>query len=188
MQVATAQPFGDSVYTLPPDKLQKAVEYAHARYWLHFGGELWGIAVLIAILALGWSGKFRDWAEAVSRRRSGQAAVFVILFGLTNDLVNLPLGIYGQHLELKFEQSVQSWGSWLWDWAKGEALEFVLAMLLVLILYAVIRRSPRRWWLYFWLATIPIIFIAMFVEPVLIEPLFYRFEPLSKRHPQLVDA
>jgi Zn-dependent protease with chaperone function len=28
----------------------------------------------------------------------------------------------------------------------------------------------------------------MFVEPVLIEPLFYRFEPLSAKHPALVDA
>jgi STE24 endopeptidase len=175
-------------YALPPDKLAKAIEYAHARYWLHFGSELWGIAVLMAILAFGLSGKFRDWAEAASRRRFPQAVVFVILFGLTNDLVNLPLGIYGQRLELKFEQSIQSWPSWFWDWGKGEVLEFLLAIALVMILYAVIRRSPRRWWLYFWLATIPIIFAIMFLEPVLIEPLFYRFEPLAKRHPQLVDA
>jgi len=168
--------------------LQKAIEYAHARYWLHFGGELWAIAVLLAILALGFSGKFRDWAESASRRRLPQAAIFVILFGLTNDLANLPFGIYGQHVELKFEQSIQSWPSWFWDWGKGEALEFLVAIGLVMILYAVIRRSPRRWWLYFWLATIPIIFGAVLVEPVLIEPLFYRFEPLSTRHPRLVDA
>jgi len=175
-------------YTLPPDKLQQAVEYAHARYWLHFAGEVWGIAVLAGILALGFSGKFRDWAESRSRRRFAQGAIFVVLFGLTNDVLNLPLGIYGQHLELKFEQSVEGWPSWFWDWTKGEALEFLLAVLLVTILYAVIRRSPRRWWFYFWLAALPILFAGMFVEPVLIEPLFYRFQPLSAKHPALVEA
>ena len=144
--------------------------------------------MLFAILALGLSGKFRDWAEGASRRRFPQAVIFVVLFGLLNDLAILPFGIYGQHVELKFEQSIQSWPSWFWDWIKGEALEFLLAIVLVTILYAVIRRSRKRWWLYFWLATLPVIFGGMLIEPVLIEPLFYRFEPLSARHPQLVDA
>ena len=55
-------------YSLPPDKLQKAIEYAHARYWLHFADSIWGITVLAAILAFGLSGKFRDWAERASRK------------------------------------------------------------------------------------------------------------------------
>src|SRR5208282_1806750 len=56
-----------------------------------------------------------------------------------------------------------------------------------LFLYAVIRRSPRRWWLYFWLATLPMIAVVMYLEPMIIEPMFYRFEPLSATHPALVD-
>lgn len=120
----TAQPAGAHYeYTLPPDKLQKAIEYAHARYWLHFADSIWGIVVLVAILALGLSGKFRDWAETASRRRTAQAVIFVALFGLTNDLLILPLGMYGQHVELKFDQSIQSWPSWFWDWTKFELLD-----------------------------------------------------------------
>src|ERR1700694_4247127 len=56
-------------YSLPPDKLLKAIEYSRARSWLHFTGELYGIAVLLAILALGFSARFRNWAEAASNRR-----------------------------------------------------------------------------------------------------------------------
>jgi len=33
---------------------------------------------------------------------------------------------------------------------KGEAVEVVIGVLVIWILYAVIRKSPRRWWLYFW--------------------------------------
>jgi Zn-dependent protease with chaperone function len=54
------------------------------------------------------------------------------------------------------------------------------------ILYGVIRRSARRWWFYFWLAAIPIVVFLLFIEPVAIEPLFYKFEPLLAKQPALV--
>jgi len=174
-------------YSLPPDKLEKAIAYSRARNWLHFADELYGIALLVAILFLGLSAKFRDWAEAASKRRFVQALIFVPLLILANDLLSLPLGIYSQHLELVYEQSVQSWPSWLWDWTKGELIGFVIAIVLVFLLYAVIRRSPRRWWFYFWLASLPILFTIIFLTPLVIEPLFFQFEPLAKRHNDLVN-
>jgi STE24 endopeptidase len=185
-QPAQAPPPRTQTYSLPPDKLQKAVEYAHARNWLYFIGQIYGVAVLIAILSFGLAAKFRDWAEAASPRRFIQAIVFVPLLLLSNDLLNLPLGIYGQHLERIFQQSVQSWPSWIWDWTKGELLAVLLSILLAFILYAVIRRSPGRWWFYFWLASLPILITIAFVEPFVIEPLFFQFEPLSKQHAALV--
>ena len=129
-------------YSLPPDKLKRAIEYSHAGYWLHFGGAIYGIAVLVVVLQWGLAAKFRDWAEAASRHRFVQAIVFVPLIALTIDLFSLPLGLYGQHLERVYGQSLQSWPSWFWDWTKGELLEFSLAIFLVFILYEVIRRSP----------------------------------------------
>jgi Zn-dependent protease with chaperone function len=174
-------------YSLPPDKLQKAIEYSTARNWLHFISPLYGMGVLLATLTRGWSAKFRDWAQAASRRRSIQAIVFVPLLILTIDALSLPLGIYGQHLELIFDQSIQSWPSWVWDWTKGELITLALATLLAFILFGVIRRSPRRWWFYFWLASLPIIFAVAFLEPYAIEPMFFKFEPLATKHPALVD-
>ncbi len=109
-------------YSLPPDKLERAIEYAHSAYWLHFSSEIWAIVILAAILALGLAAKFRDWAVAASRRAVGPGAVFMPLLLLTNDLLYLPANLYGQHLELKFDQSIQSWPSWFWDWTKGELI------------------------------------------------------------------
>jgi Zn-dependent protease with chaperone function len=174
-------------YSLPPDKLQRAIEYAHAGYWLHFGSEIYAIVILAAIVASGFSGRLRDWAESASNRRFVQALVFVPLLLATNDLLYLPANICGQHLELKFDQSIQSWPSWVWDWAKSELIVLVCGIPLALLLYAAIRRSPRRWWLYFWLATLPIIVAVMYLEPMVVEPLFYRFEPLASADPALVD-
>ena len=174
-------------YSLPPDKLQRAVDYAPAGYALHFGSELLSIAILAAIIVTGLGAKFRDWAEAASKRRFIQAMIFIPLLLIFNDLLYLPANIYGQHLELKFDQSIQTWPSWLWDWTKTELIALVCAIPLAFLLYAVIRRSPRRWWLHFWLATLPVIAAVMYLEPMIIEPMFYRFQPLAEQHPVLVD-
>jgi STE24 endopeptidase len=184
-----SQPINEATFTysLPPDKLQRAIEYTHARNWLHFTGEIYAIAAPVAILLLGLSAKFRNWAEATSRRRFVQALIFVPLILLVNDLLYLPIELYSQHLERKFDQSIQSWPSWFWDWTKGELLATLVAILLLYILYAVIRRSPRRWWFYFWLAALPILFTGIFIEPFLIEPLFNKFEPLANKRAALVN-
>ena len=104
---------------------------------------------------------------------------------LLHDILYLPAHIYGQHLGRKFDQSIQSWPSWFWDWTKGELIIWVCGVPLALLLYAFIRRSPRRCWLYFWLATLPITFGAMYLEPMVLEPLFYQFQPLARTHPAL---
>jgi len=173
-------------YTLPPEKLAKAIDYARARNWLHFIGFGYSVAVLAGLLAWRAAPRFRNWAQAASRRRIVQAYIFVPLLILATDGLGLPLSIYGQHLSLKYGQSIQSWGSWSWDWAKGELIGFLIMGFVVWILYGVIRRSVRRWWFYFWLATIPIVVFLLFIEPVAIEPLFYKFEPLLGKQPALV--
>ena len=174
-------------YSLPPDKLAKAVAYAAARNRLHFIAAAYGVALLLAFLVLHVAPRFRDWAERASRRRFVQAYVVASLMVLAVDGLSLPVSLYGHHLSLQYEQSVQGWGSWFWDWAKGELLGMAFAGLVLWFLYGVIRRSPRRWWFYFWLASIPVVVFLNFIAPVLIEPLFFRFEPLQASQPELVE-
>ena len=75
----------------------------------------------------------------------------------------------------------------MWDWTKGALLEAGFAVILAMILFAAIRRSPRRWWLYFWIASLPIIFVIIFVSPWFIDPLFNKFAPLDTKHSELVS-
>ena len=175
-------------YTLPPDKLAKAIEYAAARNRLHFVAVAYGILVLVALLAWHVAPRLRSIAESASRRRILQAYIFAPLLLLTSDALELPISLYGHYLSLKFEQSIQGWGSWFWDWTKGELLAFALAGIALWVLYGAMRRSPRRWWFYFWLAAVPMVVFLMFIEPFAIEPLFFKFEPLAATQPALVAA
>jgi STE24 endopeptidase len=175
-------------YTLPPAEYQKAVDYARAQNWLYFGGFFYGLLILLVVLAWRLAPRYRDWAERAAKRRFGQAAIYVPLLMFTLAVLGLPLDIVGQWVELHFAQSVQSWGSWLWDWTKAQLVGYVIFIILIWILYGVIRRSPRRWWFYFWLATLPILFFLIFISPYVLDPLFNKFVPLSQRDPTLVTA
>jgi Zn-dependent protease with chaperone function len=173
-------------YTLPPDKYEKAVAFSRAKYRLYFVDSAYGILVLILLLGLRVAPKYRDCAERISHRRFVQAWIFAPLFLLTLALFSLPIEIYRQWLSRKYEQSIQGWGSWSWDWAKAEFIALVVGTIVVWILYAIIRRSPRRWWFYFWLVTIPLVVFLIFIQPLVIEPLFFNFESLQTKHPELV--
>jgi STE24 endopeptidase len=173
-------------YTLPPDKYEKAVSYSRTQYRLHFVGVAYSLLLLFVILSLRIAPVFRDWAESFSRRRFVQALTFVPLLLFTLDALKFPLEAYEHHLAVQYEISVQSWDSWLWDWTKGEFLQLVIASILAYILYGVIRRSRRRWWLYFGLASLPILIFLLFISPIVIDPLFNHFEPLQATQPSLV--
>jgi STE24 endopeptidase len=182
-----AQPGAPAAYTLAPDQYAKAVAYSRARYRLHFLSVAWSILVLLALIALAVAPAFRRFAKRVSRRRFVQALVFFPLLLLVVGVLQLPVDVLGQRLSLTYGQSVQGWGSWLGDWLKGNLVTLAIATPLLALLYAILRKSPRRWWLYFWLATLPVIVFVVFVAPVLIDPLFFHFEPLERKAPDLVS-
>ncbi len=175
-----------TAYTLPPAEERQAVEYERAGDWLYFGGFAYGLAILLLVLAWRLPPRYRDWAERTTRCRLGQAAVFVPLLFFTLAALDWPLDAAGHWIGLHFHQSVEAWSPWLWDWAKEQMVTSAVAIVLVWILYSIVRRSARRWWLYFWLAALPVLFFLVFISPYVLEPMFYRFHPLAQRDPALV--
>jgi Zn-dependent protease with chaperone function len=174
-------------YSLPPDKLARAIAYSRIRVILDFASSAWGILQLILLLALGVVARMRNAAVHLNQNRWAQGFAFTLLLLLVTTVLNLPFDLYGQHAALVYGQSVQGWGSWTWDMTKGFLLTFVFGGLLVMLLFRVIRWSPTRWWFWFWIPAMIFVLIAVFVAPVLIDPLFNKFEPLAKTNPALVD-
>jgi STE24 endopeptidase len=175
-------------YTLSHERAAKAVAYSRAGYTLYFVSYFLGGLFLFLILRLGYAAKFRDFAENVSDKKLVQGTVFVPLLFVTLAILNLPVRLYWHALSMHYQQSIQGWGSWFWDWTKGELLDTAFGIVLVLILFAVMRRSPRRWWLYFWFPATLILLGLIVLTPLVIDPLFNKFEPLSKDHPDLVAS
>ncbi|MBZ5523076.1 MAG: M48 family metallopeptidase [Acidobacteriia bacterium] len=181
-------PAPTTAYTLPPEKLAQAKALYTLRVRLLIAGTVWNFLLLLGILYSGLAARFRDWAEAVSRWRFVQAVTAVPLLLLTMTALQLPLSIYQHRVSLQYGLSVQGWGSWINDLLKGEAVVLAAMIPLLWLLLTLIRWSPRRWWFYAWLISLPLMVLVIFLVPLVLDPMFNDFQPLQASQPQLVEA
>src|SRR5208283_4395449 len=176
-------------YQLSRERYEKAVALSRAEYRLYFVSVAWGIAALLLVLRFRVVARLRDLAEM---RGGGsrwlQAVIFVPALLAVLAVLHLPLRLYAHTLVVRYELSVQGWGSWLWDWTKGELLTIGLAIVVGRLLLAVIRWKPRTWWFYFWMAAVPLALFLFFISPWFVDPLFDKFVPLQEKHPELVAS
>ncbi len=172
-------------YSLPPDKLAKADHVSAMHVTMDLADEIWGVIQLVLLLWLGAIAWMQDRALRMGRNRWVQGYTFLLLFLVATTLLELPLDMYSHHLLVRYGLSVQSWASWFGDQGKTFLLTWIIGGLLLLLLFWVIRKLPRRWWLAFWVCTIPIVLFGIFVAPY-IEPIFNHYEPLQKTNPELV--
>ena len=194
-----------AAYTLTPEQLRKSEALHRIGLELSLASTLLDFAVLAALIAARFVPRLQGLMQRLpericpqsakngqiggpsAKKRWVQAVITVPALLLVLSIFQLPLRIYGHRIALAYGLSVQDWGGWLIDRAKSELLVLFFATLVLWGLYALIRRSPRRWWLYAWLCAVPIMAGMVFISPVLIDPLFNRFEPLADTNPELAS-
>jgi Zn-dependent protease with chaperone function len=174
-------------FELSPQKKAEARAYSRTQYMLYFSGLALVLLIYFFLWHLRIAVAFRDWARRLSPRHFVQCLIFAPLFFLSVRLLLFPFDYYADFIiEHRFGLMTQGFGSWIADWGKSLALFIIGGTLMVWIFYWVVRRTPRRWWFYFWAVTIPITLFLMFIEPFVVEPLFYKFTPLETAQPALV--
>ena len=176
-----------TAYTLPPDKLVKAIRISHFYQTLSFARTGWGIVSLLLMLQFGIAARIRNLAVEVTGNRWAQCFVFMPAFVLVLTLLALPLGVFGHHAAVQDGFSIQHWPGWFGDQAKSFLLTALIAMVFAVLVQWVIGRSPRRWWLWLWFPTIVIVLFSTYVAPFVVDPLFNTFEPLASASPALAE-
>lgn len=78
----------------------------------------------------------------------------------------------------RWEMSTQGVGGWALDEVKGVAVNLVLFVALLVPFYAVVR-ATEAWWLFGWAIFSGFTVALGLLYPVVIAPLFNRFEPLG---------
>ena len=165
-----------TAYTLPPDKLALAEQYALARHILYFAA--YAVSAIVLVLLI----RFR----VAPRLRGHRLPVVIAAIYAITTAFDLPAEMCGHALSLHYGISIERWPAWFADWFKGQAIAFPLTILLVSAFYLLVRRRPQRWWLYAWMACVPLILFSVWVDPFVIEPLFNDFQPLAKEHANLI--
>ncbi|MGY2130603.1 M48 family metallopeptidase [Hymenobacter sp. HD11105] len=164
--------------TLTPAQKASSDAYFEGGYWLQIWGLLYALAVAGVFLLLGLSRTVKDWTARLPGKVLPTLA-YVAMYLLLAYLLNFPLSLYEDYFrEHQYGLSNQSFGEWLTDDLKGLALSLVFGSLVLLALYAAIRRTGRSWWV--WGTAIIAVFlvVSIFVSPVFISPLFNKYTPL----------
>ncbi|MDE1154353.1 MAG: M48 family metallopeptidase [Acidobacteriaceae bacterium] len=187
-QELASHPIGGNLpdYSLSPADLSRAQHLHTTEITLVAVDTAWSILQLVLLLWLGVVGWMRDVAVRTSPFRWVQGAAFFAIFTVVGLALDLPISLYGHNLALRYGLSVQSWGSWAADQAKSVGLEWIIGTLLIMLLFWVTRKFPRRWWIAFWVVSIPITIFSIFVSPY-IGFLYNKYEPLTKNHAQLAQ-
>jgi STE24 endopeptidase len=156
-----------------PAELDRIHAYVGPQRALAIGGLVLSGAALV-IVAMRPPGVLR---RPYARRRLATAATGAgLVVGI--GLVGLPLAAVSHQRAVDYGLSTQDWGGWAGDVAKSEAIGAVFAGLGALVLVALMRRFPRRWWIPAGAVAVVLGAVFTFLAPVVLEPIFNRFTPL----------
>ena len=169
-------------YVPVPKPSEKAVRYHESGNVLWAIGLLWGFLLPALILFSGFSARMRDGARRVGRNGYFILVLYGAMFSLLTWLVSLPLDYYtGFAREHAYGLSNQTFGKWIGDSVKGLGIGLVSMALTLWIPYLLLKKSPRRWWLYTGMALLPLIVFTVWLTPIYIDPLFNRYGPMQDR-------
>ena len=131
----------------------------------------------LAVLQWGWAG---PWHLVDGLGWAGAAAAYAALVTVAGEIVRLPVSFWRDHLrERRYGFSTQSRGGWLVDAVKGEAIALVLTAAFWVGLVALARWLPSAWPAVAAAALALAVGFLSFVAPVVLEPIFNRFQPLA---------
>ena len=180
------QPHSEQAYSLSPEKLAEAKALNRIRVWVAVAGSVWGLIVLWALLASGTATRLDVWTRETLRPRWMQGIGYFAIVLTILAVADLPLGMIAHRASLEYHVSVQAWGPWFLDNAKGLGVSLAIGVPVALFLNWVVRRSPRRYWMWIWLISVPLVLISVFLAPLVLDPIFNKFAPLEATHPALV--
>ena len=159
--------------TLQGPARAKSDAYFEGGYWL----VLWGALVALLgdglLLRFKLSVKFRDLGERLFKRPAGVIWITALCYTLAGWVITLPWSIYTDFVrEGKYGLMNQSFADWGLDEFKSLGLDLAIVPLLILAVYAVIRRFPKNWWLLASGVFAAFLAFGMLIGPVYISPMF----------------
>jgi STE24 endopeptidase len=165
-----------------PQPSEKAMRYYRSGNVLWIIQVAWGLILPALFLFTGFSARIRDWATRLGRKWFFIVGLYFVIFALIAFVLDFPLSYYAGFVrEHAYGLSNQTFAKWLGDSVKELAVSLVIGFLVIWVPYLLLRKSPRRWWLYTSLAIIPFICLMLLITPVFIEPLFNDFGPMKDK-------
>lgn len=156
-------------------------EYSRIKNFLYFVTVPFEWFLLFVFLITGISRKVQGWADATTRFFSLQSAIYFFGLSLFVTVLSFPVEWLGYRISKTYNITTQSFPAWMKDQVIEFWVNYALMTVIVIVVFWLIKRSEKKWWLYAWLFSIPFSMFLMFVQPVVIDPLYNDFYPLKNK-------
>lgn len=164
--------------TLSPEAHAKATAYTQGGHWVLLWGAVVSVLVSWIVIKTGVLVRVRAGVEA--RKSRPWLAVFLVLLldGILEGLLSVPWDAYARWWREKgYGLTSQPFGGWLTEHLEALAIGVVSSLIVYSLLYWLIRRAPRTWWLWAGVATTAVSIVFFIAGIFLIEPLFNTYKP-----------
>jgi STE24 endopeptidase len=122
----------------------------------------------------------RNLAERITRFKPLQTFIYWFEYSVITFVLGAPLAIYeGYTRERQYGLATQTLGPWVWDQTKGLMIGIVLGGILVMLLFGIVRRLPRTWWIWGAIVTSLFMVFSVMIVPVFIVPIFNKVTRLD---------
>ena len=163
--------------SLGPAALQKAHDYTVGKEWM----LLWSLLVagVVAWLIVRSGVLDRIGAKIGDKRQNLRALLVGFVYFIFAAVLALPWSVYADWWREKgYGRTSQPFGDWLMQLGIGTLIAAILGAIFFTGVYWLMRRTGKGWWLWSGgLAAVAVAFVIL-LSPVLIEPLFNKYEPI----------
>jgi len=160
--------------------LAKSSDYTEANSRLGLIESLCGSLLLALFLFGGLLAWYDRWIVSLTGSFVGQGVLFITILMLVQSILDVPFSLYRTFvLEERFQFNTSTPRIWLTDLVKSQGIGLLLTALLTSGALALVQACPDSWWLWVWALFTGVAVLLMFLSPVLIEPLFFKFRPLQ---------
>lgn len=155
--------------------------YFEGGYWLQLWGLLYGLVVAWILLRSGLSRKMRDVGRRISSKPWLVTMIYTAQWLLIGSLLALPLTIYqGFFREHAYGLATQTFGAWSFDQFKELLIGLIIMPPVIALLYAAVRRTGDRWWIWASGGAFVLMLFFMMIAPVFLAPVFNDYKPLRQ--------
>ena len=165
---------------IPPSARARSDAYFEGGYWLIVWDFLYGAVIGLLLLNLRWSAAMRNLAESITRFKPLQTFIYWAEYSVVTFILGAPLAIYeGYTRERQYGLATQTFGPWARDQTKGMLIGVVLGGLLAMMLFGIVRRLPRTWWIWGAIVTMVFLVFTILISPIYLQPIFNKITRLD---------
>jgi len=169
----------DPATFMTAEQLEMSTTFARARHLIFFLSTPFEWLAILFFIFGGLSNHFEDVVKTRISTHSLQVVVYYLMFALYTFLVMLPFRFISYQLARFYGTSVMTIPHWLRNRGIDFFVDFILMIIILLVVLFLARNFKRTWWRITWILFIPFAIFFMLISPIVIDPLYNDFRPLS---------